>query len=1259
MNCFVQTPASKASNPGVRYVCTGWTGTGSVPASGTGTNVTFAITEDSTLTWNWKTQVLVSVSVTGGTGEPGSQWAEFGGTAAVELHPDPGFPVWSVSLSGDADGATVSGTTLSVPADRPREIGVAFAERKLALAVSSERGTPAPARGTSFWSWGDVVSASVAAPPEANGWQFVCTGWSGTGSVPASGTIPSVAFLIEEDSSIAWNWTTNVWIECAVTGDATSAGLAAWRAKGGAAAVVPFAAAGAPISWTITGDADGVAVNPDGGRITIPSDRPRSIAVAVTHHTTTNSVETGEPVSWSGVGAAAGWRLAPDETAVDGWSLRSGEIESGETASVEIALPHAGTLSFDWRVSSAVRKHFACCYVDGTRKARITGETDWATETVALGDGPHVVRWTYEKSSAAATGDDAAFLDNVRWAPLTLADALDAEGIEWSTEGGAAWVPQVSVSSDGEDAAKSGSLVGEETSRLVATVAGPGTLSWLWKTDVEDLAGVDVYLDGAMLDEPYLMDEPDWTAASLRIDGEGTHRLEFRFWNGGTESTIGDCAYIDCVEWNSDYVIVEGVVIPKDWIRTNAADVLAAANGNFAAAASATAANGRDKVWECYVAGVDPSDPASRFLATIGFDENGEPDVKWTPDLGGDREYVVDAKRDLDGEWGGMDADSRFFRVRVAMPGGFGAYTITFDTDGGSAVAPIAAAYGAALAAPADPEKRGFSFAGWKPVFPATMPARDQTLLALWTVNRYAIAFDTDGGSDVATLELDYGAPVTAPDEPTKQGHAFGGWMPPLPATMPASNLTVVAQWIPKRFEITFDSAGGSDVAPVSALYGEAVSEPEAPMKDGFDFAGWVPAFPATMPIGGATLVAQWTPKNYTIAFDTDDGSAVAPITAAYGSAVTAPENPTKDGYDFAGWLPAFPETMPLGGETLVAQWTPKNYTITFDTDGGSTVAAITAAYGSALTAPEPPTKDGYYFLGWVPSFPETMPLGGLTLVAQWTERVYDADWFVDAAIGNDANDGRSWNTAFATVQKAVNSSATGDKILVADGVYAPIRTENKTIEIRSEHGPANCIIDGGGTNRCAKLNKEGKDRLSDGNQSTRLVGFTLRNGRVANEAAGAYGGTLVGCILCDNHVTSRNSGGGARAAILENCLVLRNSANNGYGGGCVDCRVVNCTFAGNSANGGPGCGPGCYDCHVFNSAFVGQSSGACGTYEHNINATASDFIDAANGDYRLSAGSSCIDEGDSSKVAETTDLAGNPRIVGAAVDVGCYERQP
>ena len=81
------------------------------------------------------------------------------------------------------------------------------------------------------------------------------------------------------------------------------------------------------------------------------------------------------------------------------------------------------------------------------------------------------------------------------------------------------------------------------------------------------------------------------------------------------------------------------------------------------------AANGENAVWECYVAGLCPTNAADRFLATIGFDENGEPDVKWMPDLGGARDYVVLGKTNLvDESWGPTNESTRFFRVKVSMP---------------------------------------------------------------------------------------------------------------------------------------------------------------------------------------------------------------------------------------------------------------------------------------------------------------------------------------------------------------------------------------------------------------------------------------------------------------------------------------------------------------------------------------------------------------------------------------------------------------
>lgn len=188
----------------------------------------------------------------------------------------------------------------------------------------------------------------------------------------------------------------------------------------------------------------------------------------------------------------------------------------------------------------------------------------------------------------------------------------------------------------------------------------------------------------------------------------------------------------------------------------------------------------------------------------------------------------------------------------------------------------------------------------------------------------------------------------------------------------------------PEEVTITFDSAGGSSVASITQAPGTSVTAPANPTRTGYTFSAWDPVVPSVMPAADITCVAQWTVNQYTITFNSDGGSAVSPITQDYGTAVTAPSNPTRTGYTFSGWSPAVPSTMPASNTTCVAQWTVNQYTITFNSNGGSAVSSITQAYGTSVTAPANPTRSGYTFSGWSPAVPSTMPASNTTCVAQW-----------------------------------------------------------------------------------------------------------------------------------------------------------------------------------------------------------------------------------------------------------------------------------
>ena len=350
-------------------------------------------------------------------------------------------------------------------------------------------------------------------------------------------------------------------------------------------------------------------------------------------------------------------------------------------------------------------------------------------------------------------------------------------------------------------------------------------------------------------------------------------------------------------------------------------------------------------------------------------------------------------------------------------------YTITFDTAGGSAIAPITQDYGTAITAPADPTREGYTFAGWDTAIPATMPAHNMTITAQWTVNQYTITFDTDGGSEVAPITQDYGSAITAPAAPTREGYTFTGWDKTIPATMPAGDMTITAQWTVNQYTITYDLDGGTaEGNPDTYTVETDAFTLKNPTRPGYTFTGWSGTdltgednLTVTIPAGSTgdrSYTAHWSLNTYSITYDLNGGTVSGnPDFYTVESAAITLNQPTRIGYTFTGWsgtnltgednLTVTIPTGSIGNRSYTAHWSLNTYSITYDLDGGTAFGNPDSytVESAAITLNEP-TKAGYVFTGWSgtdlvgeDNLTVTIPAGSIG------DRRYTAHWDFDPAI--------------------------------------------------------------------------------------------------------------------------------------------------------------------------------------------------------------------------------------------------------------------
>ena len=215
------------------------------------------------------------------------------------------------------------------------------------------------------------------------------------------------------------------------------------------------------------------------------------------------------------------------------------------------------------------------------------------------------------------------------------------------------------------------------------------------------------------------------------------------------------------------------------------------------------------------------------------------------------------------------------------------------------------------------------------------------------------------------------------------------------------------------EYVLSFDTVGGSGAPSAQVLYNGAVTGVVAePTRAYYTFGGWwIESNGAgvlwtlgtvRMTTEDTVLYAKWVANNYAVSFESNGGSAVSNRSVAYETKVTQPPDPVRSGYTFAGWFKEATlntpwnfdtDTMPASSITLYAKWAANNYTVSFESNGGSAVSSEEVAFETKVTQPADPVRANFIFGGWFQDDTlttpwhfelDTVPANDITLYAKW-----------------------------------------------------------------------------------------------------------------------------------------------------------------------------------------------------------------------------------------------------------------------------------
>jgi uncharacterized repeat protein (TIGR02543 family) len=318
---------------------------------------------------------------------------------------------------------------------------------------------------------------------------------------------------------------------------------------------------------------------------------------------------------------------------------------------------------------------------------------------------------------------------------------------------------------------------------------------------------------------------------------------------------------------------------------------------------------------------------------------------------------------------------------------------VSFNTAGGSYIAPSKVKYGNVLTPPHVPTKPKYEFIGWyedsalTAEFDITTEITENiTLYAKWNQVSASVTFNSRQGSSVPDQSVKVGELVTLPEPPTRNNYVFEYWCTDTAAeneynfSAPvAGDLTLYAKWR-TVYTVTFNSNGGSPVQAQVIEVGGKVIYPSIPQRDNYLFMCWSPNpklsgeynFNSVL-TGNITLYAKWTQITNTVRFETNGGGVIDSQSVNIGGYATKPTDPEKEGHIFARWCndPAltnefiFDTTAVNSPLVIYAKWDVKIFSVTFETDGGGVVSPQMIEYKKRAVYPINPVKAGHLFRRW------------------------------------------------------------------------------------------------------------------------------------------------------------------------------------------------------------------------------------------------------------------------------------------------------